>query len=51
MNWGISEELKTAFPNIISVDRPVSTGDVIIPDPSPLRGLGSPPPEGAILID
>ena len=39
MNWGISEELKTAFPNIIAVDRPVSTGDVIIPDPHWLVGF------------
>ena len=43
MNWGISEELKTAFPNIIAVHRPVSMENVVIPDPSPLRGLGSPP--------
>ena len=39
MNWGISEELKTALPNIIAVDRPVSTGDVIIPDPHWLVGF------------
>jgi len=35
MNLGISEKLKIAFPNIIAVHRPVSMGDVIIPDPSP----------------
>ena len=47
MNWGISEELKTAFPNIIAVHRPVSMENVVIPDPSPppTGGLGSPPPE------
>ena len=46
MNWGISEELKTAFPNIIAVHRPVSMENVVIPDPSPppTGGLGSPPP-------
>ena len=45
LNWGLSDELKKSFPNVVPVVRPLVI-DQKIPDPSPLRGLGSPPVGG-----
>ena len=45
INRGLSNVLKSSFPDIIPQERPLVL-DPKIPDPSPLRGLGSPPRGG-----
>ena len=51
MNRGLPAELQTAFPDVVPVTRPLVKNKKV-KDPSPLRGLGSPPRRGgAILID
>ena len=40
MNRGLSDKLKSAFPNIIPVDRPVVI-DQVIPDPNWIAGFAS----------